>query len=339
MRENARKGILAGGNWIMDQVKVIDRYPPEERLANILRQHAGTGGAPFNVLAALYNLGADFPLEGIGAIGDDDKGAEILRRCEQMGIKTNQITALKNTHTSYSDVMSDSSSGRRTFFHYRGANRLLDTSHFDFSQTGAKLFHLGYLLLLDRLDEVTEDGLTKATTVFKEAKEAGCITSADIVSEQSGRYKRIISSSLPFIDILFLNEYEAEMLTDIEMISNKKVSLEKAYKAAAMILNKGVSEWVIIHFPEGAVARSKQGKRMFQPAINLPPDRIKGTVGAGDALAAGVLYGLHQDWILKKSLKLGVSVAAASLTDETASEGVIGWQECMKLKNKFGFKK
>ena len=30
-----RRGILAGGNWIIDQVKIIDVYPGHEQLANI----------------------------------------------------------------------------------------------------------------------------------------------------------------------------------------------------------------------------------------------------------------------------------------------------------------
>jgi sugar/nucleoside kinase (ribokinase family) len=94
---------------------------------------------------------------------------------------------------------------------------------------------------------------------------------------------------------------------------------------------------VVIHFSRGVIARSKGGKRLFQPAINMPPGRIKGAVGAGDALAAGVLYGIHKGWNMRKSLQLGVSVAAASLTDETASEGVTEWQECMELESKFGY--
>ena len=34
-KASVRKGILAGGNWIVDQVKMIDVYPQREQLANI----------------------------------------------------------------------------------------------------------------------------------------------------------------------------------------------------------------------------------------------------------------------------------------------------------------
>ena len=40
-----RSGILAGGNWIIDQVKMIDVYPQREQLANITGATVtGTGG-------------------------------------------------------------------------------------------------------------------------------------------------------------------------------------------------------------------------------------------------------------------------------------------------------
>ncbi|MCX6912914.1 MAG: hypothetical protein NT167_07705 [Verrucomicrobia bacterium] len=42
---NGRRGLLAGGNWIIDLVKMIDVYPQPEQLANVRSQTQGTGGA------------------------------------------------------------------------------------------------------------------------------------------------------------------------------------------------------------------------------------------------------------------------------------------------------
>ncbi|MCZ7641199.1 MAG: hypothetical protein M5U12_37205 [Verrucomicrobia bacterium] len=64
-----RKGLMAGGNWIIDQVKLIDVYPQREQLANIRRQSEGTGGAAYNVLVDLAVLGAPFPLMAAGLVG------------------------------------------------------------------------------------------------------------------------------------------------------------------------------------------------------------------------------------------------------------------------------
>lgn len=36
--QSERSGILAGGNWIIDRPKIIDVYPAQDSLANILRE-------------------------------------------------------------------------------------------------------------------------------------------------------------------------------------------------------------------------------------------------------------------------------------------------------------
>lgn len=331
---------MAGGNWIIDQIKVIDRYPEEEKLSNIVTEYTGNGGAPFNVLTALYNMNASVPLRAIGVLGEDDRGDMILQECRKMGIDARQLTKLSGADTSYTDVMTATETGKRTFFHYRGANALLEEEHFDFSRANVRIFHLGYLLLLDRLDEVTDGGLTGAARVLKSAKEAGLMTSADLVSEQSNRYQEVVGSSLPFIDLLFLNEYEAERLTGVTIAGEAgRFQAAQARKAAETILDRGVQAWVLIHAPQGVVAVSKEKEYLPQGGLKVPPEQIKGAVGAGDALAAGVLYGVHEHWEMSKSLALGVSVAAMSLREVTSTGGIKPWQECMALGKQFGYRK
>ncbi len=338
MKENTGMGILAGGNWIIDNVKIIDVYPKEDKLANILKESNSNGGAPYSVLKAISKMGFQFPLTGIGAIGDDEKGDYILNECQKLNIESSQIIKVQNSNTSYTDVMTVLGTGRRTFFHSRGANAHLDESYFSFSGHKSKIFHLGYLLLLDRLDAIGSDGLTGAAKVLKEARKCGMVTSADLVSEQSERFKTIIPLALQYVDILFVNEFEAGMLSGIEICDEEgECSIVNAYQAADAILNAGVQRWVIIHFPKGVIALNKSGEKLFQPSVKMPAEKIKGSVGAGDAFAAGVLAGFHEEWTMAKCLLLGVNVAAASLMDASSSESIVPWQECLKLGEDFGY--
>ena len=338
MKENTGMGILAGGNWIIDNVKIIDVYPKEDKLANILKESNSNGGAPYSVLKAISKMGFQFPLTGIGAIGDDEKGDYILNECQKLNIESSQIIKVQNSNTSYTDVMTVLGTGRRTFFHSRGANAHLDESYFSFSGHKSKIFHLGYLLLLDRLDAIGSDGLTGAAKVLKEARKCGMVTSADLVSEQSERFKTIIPLALQYVDILFVNEFEAGMLSGIEICDEEgECSIVNAYQAADAILNAGVQRWVIIHFPKGVIALNKSGQKLFQPSVKMPAEKIKGSVGAGDAFAAGVLAGFHEEWTMAKCLLLGVNVAAASLMDASSSESIVPWQECLKIGEDFGY--
>ena len=81
----ARSGILAGGNWIMDQVKMVDVYPQREQLANIRSQSEGTGGAPFNVLVDLAKMKAPIALSAVGLVGKDSLGKTGIERQHSLG--------------------------------------------------------------------------------------------------------------------------------------------------------------------------------------------------------------------------------------------------------------
>ena len=184
----ARRGILAGGNWIVDLLKTVDVYPAQDALANILHESTGNGGSPFNILADLALLGVDYPLMGIGLTGDDADGAWIRERCAGLGIDVSRLGVHSGAHTSYTVVVTAQATGRRTFFHQRGANAFLTPDRFDFTDCTARIFHLGYLLLLDGLDAPDPEYGTAAARVLAQAGRAGCRTSVDVVSEDSDRF-------------------------------------------------------------------------------------------------------------------------------------------------------
>ncbi|MVZ66200.1 ribokinase [Sphingobacterium sp. DK4209] len=335
-----RSGILAGGNWILDEVKVIDKFPEEQALVNILDEYTSNGGSAYNILTDLTQLGANFPLAGIGLVGNDFQGIRIIDHCKEIGIDTQQIAMIPNVATSYTTVVSVKTTGKRTFFHHRGASSKLKPGHFDFKKSNARIFHLGYLLLLDSLDEVREDGRTDASRLLEKAKSEGFKTSIDLVSEDSERFKTVIPNSLPYVDYLFLNEFEASKLSGINLMNqeNPKLMHESCQEVFTHLFDLGVNEWIIIHYPAGVFAAHRAGARLFQPSVKLNPEQIVGSNGAGDALAAAILYGLHEEWTMEENLKLGVCAAAASLTHVTCSDGVLDIEACLNLDERFGYR-
>jgi sugar/nucleoside kinase (ribokinase family) len=329
-------GILAGGNWIRDHVKTVNAWPEQDGLAEILDQFEGNGGGPYNVLMDLARLGAPFPLGGIGLLGDDADGRRILADCRSAGIDPSRLRIEAGVATSYTDVISVRGSGRRTFFHQRGANARLGPAHFDFTAAPARLFYLGYLLLLDGLDAAGPDGNPAALDVLRRARGAGLVTALDCVSAAPGRYG-LVRTVLPEVDIMFANDYEAENLCHLSIGRGAALDRGRAAEAAGALLAAGVRTWVIIHFPEGCCARSPAGETLWQPAVRVPAEQIGGAAGAGDALAAGVLYGLHEGWPMARALEAGVCAAAASLRHPTCSEGVGTLAECLAFGRTCGF--
>ena len=336
---NSRCGLLAGGNWIVDQVKLIDVYPQPEQLGNIRAQSQGTGGAPYNVLIDLAKSGAPFPLFGAGLVGRDALGEMILQDCRRHGIDTRHLGTTPKAATSYTDVMTEQRHGRRTFFHARGANALWRGEDLDFKKVRARLFHLGYLLLLDVLDEADGRFGTRAARLLAAAQAGGIKTSVDVVSEDSDRFAKIVTPALKHVDYCILNEIEAGKTTGFRLRQpDGLLDTVTLRHAAGALLQRGVRELVVIHFPEGAFARTRKGEDAWQSSLKLPAKHIAGTAGAGDAFCAGVLLGLHEGWELKRCLLTGVCIAAASLGDATCSAGVKSLNSSLTLARKFGFK-
>ncbi len=332
----SRRGVLGGGNWIIDRVKLIDVFPEPETLSNISDESRGTGGSAYNILVDLAKLGAGFPLSAAGLVGADELGKEIQKHCKQHKIDTKQLSVGKDAATSYTDVMTEKDSGRRTFFHFRGANAAWKGDELDFSQSKARIFHLGYLLLLDALDEPNKKYGTNGAALLARAQAAGLKTSIDVVSEDSDRFSKIVLPALKYTDYCILNEVEAGRTTGFKVRgADGELDTVAIKHAAGELLQAGIRELVVIHFPEGAFARTKDGIDVWQSSLKLPKKFIKGAAGAGDAFCSGVLLGMHEGWDLQKSLFTGVCVAAASLSEPTCTGGVTKLEDCLAIAKKY----
>ena len=333
-----RTGILAGGNWIIDHVKIIDTWPGQDALANILGGSDGTGGSPYNILVDLAKIDAPMPLAGVGLVGEDADGNFIMADCHRFGIDASAMQQTKAAPTSFTDVMTVQATGRRTFFHARGANALLDSAHFDFTKTNARIFHLGYLLLLDRLDGASATHGTVAAEVLARAQAAGLKTSIDVVSEDSDRFPKIVLPALKHVDVCVMNEFEAGRSTGRRIRTGEALDRAELRVAMQALLDAGVRERVVVHFPEGGCALGRDGAWHEHDSVRLPADYIVGAAGAGDAFTAGALLGWHEGLPVAEWLRYGVCMAAANLSDETCTGGMKPLAECLALGERYGFR-
>jgi sugar/nucleoside kinase (ribokinase family) len=327
-----RSGITGAGNFIIDHVKTVDLWPEEGMLSFILEERKAGGGCAYNVLTDLARLNGGLPLNAVGITSNDVDGDFILEDLGRNGIDTSMMTVMDNVMTSYTDVITVKNTGNRTFFHNKGTNKYLDIEHFRFSEIGSRIFHIGYILLLDALDGPDPEYGTRMARLLKMAKESGLKTSVDVVSESSYRFNKIVLPALKFSDYLILNEIEAGRTAGYE-IREKSGSLNYANlkDTLRMLLNTGESELVCIHFPEGAYAGAKNEQPIYMPSHALPGDYIVSTVGAGDAFCAGMLYGIYEEWDLERSIRFANAMAGLCLSDMSATGGVKSIQETLRF--------
>ncbi|HLY10947.1 MAG TPA: carbohydrate kinase family protein [Planctomycetota bacterium] len=289
-------------------MKTIDAYPREDHLATILSETRGGGGGAHNVIIDLALMEAPFPLRGQGVVGTDDEGKWLIQEAFKLGIDVGGIRTTKEQQTSYTDVMVSKSAGRRTFFHSRGANRLLEDRDLDPSLS--KIYHLANLTLLDRID-------FSAARTLQQLRSTGVKTSVDAASAGRARLTEVVVPALDHIDYLIVNEIEAGDCAEVPIRRADGGFDKDALASAARALYR--NNLVVIHLPEGAFAVSKEGE-LWLPS--KPPPKIVSALGAGDAFCAGVLYGLHEEWPLLQCLDLGHLAAAACLSHETTTGGL-----------------
>ena len=276
------------------------------------------------------------PLSALGVIGDDAEGEFIL---EQLGRHENidlSLLGRKGT-TSFTAVMSDNRTKARTFFQYRGANALFDESFIDWDRIDAEILHVGYILLLDALDQADGEYGTKMARLLAEAQSRGIRTSIDVVTESGDRFRTLVPPALRYTDYCVINELEAQQITGVLLRDEEeKLYPEHMEEALRKMKELGVSTWAVIHCPEGGYGLDEKNHFLTVRSLKLPEGYIKGTVGAGDAFCAGVLYGAEKGWGLAESIRLGTCAAAASLSEAGATEGMRPAAEVLKLAELYG---
>lgn len=316
------KGIASGGNFIVDYVKMVDSYPKPGNLSNILSIEKAAGGAPVNCLIDLAVMDPGIKLQPIGIVGNDEGGDYLLNIFKSYNIDTSLIHRDDRNQTSFTDVMTVESTGERTFFHFRGTNSMLGFEHFDFSKINAEILHIGYALLLDIMDSADERYGTVMARTLAEAQKHNIKTSIDVVSENSERFSRIVPPSLKYTNYCIINEVEASMITGIPAREGGRISIGHIKRICDKLFKMGVHDLVVIHAPEIGFGMDKAGAFHFQPSLELPSGYIKGTVGAGDAFCAGILYAIYNGWHLDHAIEIGNAAAACSLGEANATDGM-----------------
>lgn len=318
--DKKRTGIAVAGSVIVDKINEISAYPNAGELTQIRSIQNAVGGCVPNVALDLKKIAPQLPVSAIGKIGSDAEGKFVTDILKAGGVSTIGLAVKPVEKTTFTEVMSIPG-GQRTFFVYPGAGADFGIADMDFDRIDAKILHLGYFLLLQKVDD--GDGLK----ILQKAKEVGLETSIDLVSENSDRYG-IVLPCLPYTDYLIVNELEAGKLADIEP------KPENLQKIAEKLKELGVRKKVIIHMPERSVCLSDEGYSCLGSYI-LPDGYIQGTTGAGDAFCAGALIGIYNGWADMQIMEFASACAVMTLGSTDATSGMKTEDEIIEFCKQF----
>ena len=335
-----RKGIGVAGDMLVDILYPIEGWPAQGGLVHIHGDGIArsTGGAVCNVAVDLARLDPALPVKALGMAGRDPEGELVLGK---LGAYPNIDTrgVVRRGMTGHTLVMDDAKGGQRTFFVCLGASALFDEDAIDWEGLDVDILHIGYILLLNALDQPDAEYGTKMARLLHRAQRRGIRTSVDVVSETSDRYAKLVPPALRYTDYFIVNEFEAQQVTGVALRDAGGALIEGNMPAAlAAIKGMGVSTWAVIHCPEGGFGLDEAGQYVHRPSLRLPDGYIRGTVGAGDAFCAGVLLAAERGEDIADALDLGNAAAAATLGAADATGGMRTRAEVLELARRFGLR-
>lgn len=334
-----KKGICCAGNMIVDVTYPIETWPRQSELTHITEGiQQSTGGCVCNTITDLARLDPALHLVASGFAGHDAEGDFVLSELRQYpNIDLSMVK--RDGRTSFTAVMSNNQTKERTFFQHAGANAYYGKDHIDWDRLDVDILHIGYILLLPSLDASDSQYGTKMARLLHYAQEKGLKTSIDVVSEAGDRFHRIVTPALKYTNYCIINELEAQQTTGVQLRDKDGMLHPENFAAALRVLfDLGVSTWAVIHCPELGCGMDETGRFYTMPSLKLPRDYIQGTVGAGDAFCAGILYAAEMGWSMPEALNLANCTAAASLSQVNASGGIQAVETVLKLYEQYGIR-
>jgi sugar/nucleoside kinase (ribokinase family) len=334
-----RRGVLSAGTFCVDFNKSIARWPDEDTSNEVLAIDRQGGGAGFNMALDLKRLDPDFPVEAMGVVGDDDLGRFLFAECDARGVNRAALHALPGGATMSVDAFNVEANGRRTHFYHQGVAAEMTPEDFDFSSTRARILHLGLPGAHKAMDGSWRGEANGWVAVLRKARAVGLSANLELMTTRADRLADLGRPCLPHLDCLIVNDYEIGALAGREA-RRADGSTDPAAVARAIddVLALGSMRWAAAHFPEGAIVGARDGSHFATGSVALPAGAVVGANGAGDAFAAGMLYGLHEQWPIVECLQLGHACAAASMRAVSTTAGVGTVSECRALAKQWGFR-
>ena len=295
------------------------------------------GGSCSNTLALLGCLGRQLKMRSdaryafVGRVGSDSEGEDFRRSMEQSGIECRLEVAdqeMADQEMADQDTKKRESTGQclvlvtedaqRTFATHLGASSDIAVLHLDedLLRRARYLYMEGYLLGGEQGRQVFEYAAAscrKASSVLSLS-----LSDPSCVSANRDFLLRFVREE---VGLLFANEEEglslfslarADKTAESIAASRKELITRCATLGCRVCLTLGAEGALLFDGAsgkEGSKEGSKEGNMRVSAAA--APSRCIDTTGAGDAFAAGMLFGLSQGWSQEKAGVLANSLGGA----------------------------
>lgn len=265
------------GSINVDNVYRVPHLPAPGETLGASDYSQGLGGKGANMSVAIARAAAR--VAHIGAVGVDGKWA--VERLLEYGVDTRRIEVLNDTSTGHANI-AVADDGENQIVLFSGSNKAITDEMIG-----------GALAEASPGDTFLTQNETNGQRVAAEmAKRLGL----KVVYAAAPFDARAVQQVLAFVDLLVLNEVEAEQL---------EANLDKPLTAL------GVDDIVVTLGADGCRWLNEEGEETHVPAI--PVDPID-TTGAGDTFTGYLVAGLDRGMPMRQALDLATRAGALMVT-------------------------
>jgi len=287
--------VIGFGALNCDKIYRVDDLALPGRETGVITATKQPGGSAANTIVGLTRLGVRTGF--IGTVGNDSEGSLLLDDLKREGVDLHGIIKAEG-HTGSALIFIDSR-GERAIYILPSVNDTFVIANLDYVKN-AKILHISSFMGVDQLR------MQISYVKQFQAKRTKISFSPGNIYVKLGlnELKPLIKRSF----VLFLNKEEANTLTGSSDVEDVSSLLDFGTEIVAVTLGN-LGSYVVTH----------------KESLYLPPfeSKISDTVGAGDAFAAGFLYGQLTDKDIQKSGLYGNFIASKSIAELGGRKGLL----------------
>ena len=244
-----------------------------------------SGGSAANTIYGLAKLGIKAGF--VGAVGDDPEGKASIRDFKQAGVDTRRIKTKAGVKTGSVLCLSDQS-GNRSLYVMPGANSMLSDADLDVSYaTRANILHITSFAN-EKQFELLNELPDKLDALVKISFSPGALYAS-----------KGLAALIPILrktHVLFINHNELRQVTGKSVVEGAEICLSKGCKLVVVTMGKGARLELrknddIKEVIANSYIRDVHNEYAITSLNQDAADAVD-TTGAGDAYAAGFIYGL-----------------------------------------------
>ncbi|MFN8441606.1 MAG: carbohydrate kinase family protein [Caldilineaceae bacterium] len=311
--------VYCSGNLVADvQAKTLEQLPPEDVVAIVDEIELILGGNAANAAACLARMGVESAV--IGRIGADAFGQFVRNELTNAGVNTEMMLTTAGAKTA-ATVAAITPSGNRKCAHVPGVTERFTAQDFDWARIEAEMatsptarprfLHFSSFFLLPGFDG------NSTAQVLQKARQLGLRTSLDVCWDPNGRWAQELAPCLPYCDLIFPNQSEAQQIT----------GRNDPDEMAQWLLDRGVRTAVIKLGAQGCLVKSAS-ERVHVPGYRVA---VVDTTGAGDAFAGGFLAAQTWGWDWEQTAHFACALAAISVTDFGVTRALQSKEQVVRL--------